>query len=346
MPKLRLLVFNLATDADHQVLGFTTQWLNALAPYCETLDVITMLQGRLALAPNIRVWSVGKEKGYSEARRALNFYAILARLLATQRYDACFSHMMPLFGAMGGALLKARGVPMVLWYTHRQNTRMLQLATGLAWRVVSAVPSSFPISTPKLRALGHGITIPNSIIEPPTTRNIVQVARLTPIKHQHILLEAANGLDCQVVMIGDTHDANDHAYKQRLLTQAKTLDVRFTGVLSPIQVQQEYQQARVAVNLSPIGLFDKAALEAMAYGIPTLVANPAFDSVLGEYAPVLRVSQPDAVTEIHERLKTILAWDDPTWQKVGLSLRANVVQQHSLPTLIGRLVNVLSTGEI
>jgi len=46
---LRLLVFNLVTAADHQVLAFTTDWLNALAPYCSVLDVVTMQAGRLAV---------------------------------------------------------------------------------------------------------------------------------------------------------------------------------------------------------------------------------------------------------------------------------------------------------
>ena len=58
---LRLLLFNLVTDADHLVLAFTTDWINELAPYCEYIDVVTMQVGRLAVADNVRVFSVGRE---------------------------------------------------------------------------------------------------------------------------------------------------------------------------------------------------------------------------------------------------------------------------------------------
>jgi hypothetical protein len=37
----------------------------------------------------------------------------------------------------------------------------------------------------------------------------VQVARLTDIKHQHIILEAAHDLDCEVVFVGDIPDGYD-----------------------------------------------------------------------------------------------------------------------------------------
>ncbi|MEP7293917.1 MAG: hypothetical protein ABI835_19165, partial [Chloroflexota bacterium] len=138
-----LLLFNLATDADDPILGFTTTWINRLAAYYAHIDVITMRSGRLAVVPNVSVYSVGKEEGFSEARRGVRFYALLNRLLRERHYAACFAHMMPLFAMMGAPLL--RGIPITLWYTHRQRHRTLQLATAVSHRVVSAVPDSFPL---------------------------------------------------------------------------------------------------------------------------------------------------------------------------------------------------------
>ena len=125
---LRLLWFNLATDADAPNLGFAVEWINALAPHCEFIDVISMRVGRADVAGNVRVHSLGVELGYSEARRALRFYAILWRLLRTRSYDACFAHMQPLFAAMGAPLLRAYGIPVTLWYTHRAVPLRLRLA--------------------------------------------------------------------------------------------------------------------------------------------------------------------------------------------------------------------------
>ena len=111
---MRLLIFNLVTDMDDPVLGFTTTWINALAARCEAVDVITMKMGRLAVASNVRVYSVGKERDYSEPRRAVEFYRILFGLLRQHHYDACFAHMMQLFAVMAAPLLKLHRVPITL----------------------------------------------------------------------------------------------------------------------------------------------------------------------------------------------------------------------------------------
>src|ERR1044071_9629710 len=89
--KIRLLLFNLKTDADDSNLGFTTDWINALVPFCEYIDVITMRAGRLAVADNVRVYSVGKERGYGDVWRTLELFRILFRLLRERRYDVCFA---------------------------------------------------------------------------------------------------------------------------------------------------------------------------------------------------------------------------------------------------------------
>src|SRR5881628_1896058 len=98
----RLLLFNLATDVAHPILGFTTQWIRELAARVESIDVITMLAGEVAVPGNVRIHSVGKERGYSEARRTFEFYRLLFRILRTGRIDGCFSHMIHLFSVLGG----------------------------------------------------------------------------------------------------------------------------------------------------------------------------------------------------------------------------------------------------
>src|SRR2546428_2863676 len=39
---VRILLFNLATDSDDPILGFTTRWIKALAKHVERIHVITM----------------------------------------------------------------------------------------------------------------------------------------------------------------------------------------------------------------------------------------------------------------------------------------------------------------
>lgn len=345
-----LLMFNLATDADDPILGFTTGWVNRLAEHYEYVDVITMRAGRLAVAPNVRVFSVGKEAGLSEARRGVRFYGLLNSLLRERQYGACFAHMMPLFAAMGAPLL--RNVPITLWYTHRQAHRTLKVAAAVSYRIVTAATDSFPLKTDKLRVIGHGIDTeffsPGEGISHdfPT---IVHVARLMPIKHQATLIRALVELaDSHALFVGDVPPGKDEGYRAELDALAGELGVAervtFTGSLPPEGVRDQLRSAVSAVNLSPAGLFDKAALEAMAVGVPTIVASEAFDDVTdGDVR--LRISSPDDHAALANCLRDLLALTESQRRTLGGTLRQRVVAAHSLDGLIARLVHVLNTGE-
>jgi glycosyltransferase involved in cell wall biosynthesis len=368
-----LLVFNLATDLDDPVLGFTTAWLNRLAKHFDSIDVITMRVGHLDVAANVHVYSVGKEKGYSEARRALEFYRLLTGLLARRRYVACFAHMMPLFAAMGAPLLATAGLKTTLWYTHRQVSRTLQLATVASHRVVTAAPDSFPISTPKLRVLGHGIDTdyyhphPAQVKDPMASDSrprlsrtqemvivsggyVIQVARLMPIKHQETLIRALQTLeDARVVLVGGSPEGDDGKYEHKLRGLAHGLNlgarVVFAGAQPAELVREYYRRAIFAVNLSPPGLFDKAALESMAMALPTIVASPAFDALLGEDVGLLRVKSPEDMAGVQASLSHLLGLSASEREQIGERLRARVVEAHGLDGLIARLARVLRTGE-
>lgn len=356
---MNLLLFNLAVDADDPILSFTTNWLNRIAAAWDHVDVITMRTGRVDVAPNVSVYSVGKEQGYSERRRALEFYRILARLLGQRHYSACFAHMMPLFAVMGSPLLTVRNVPITLWYTHQNRTRTLEMATRASVRVVTAAEDSFPIRTDKLRVLGHGIDteffapLDNPSTDKPKTQDIVQVARIMPIKHQETLIRALAGLNLdttRAIFVGDVPPDIDPSYKANLSALSERLGVLdriiFAGSQSVTSVRDYFRGASAAVNLSPPGLFDKAALESMAVGVPTFVCSPAFRPVLGDYAPTLLLPAPDDQNTLMVRLNKVLPVSADQRETMVREIRARVVAMHSIDGLILRLNAVLKTGEL
>ena len=241
---MRLLLFNLMTDESDAVLGFACGWLRELAARCEYVDVITMYRGACQLPANVRVYSAGRERGWSRPRRLLSFYRHLLRLLATRRYEACFAHMMPLFAGLAGPLLTARGIPTALWYTHRQRSAQLRLGMVMARRVVSAEASSFPYATDKLRVIGHGIDTevyspPSSPIKSSGLRQIqlgdgealvVQVARLAAIKHQATTIRALAGTDARLALIGGIQPGYPRSYERQL--QALIGQLKLEGAAS------------------------------------------------------------------------------------------------------------------
>jgi glycosyltransferase involved in cell wall biosynthesis len=352
--KLRLLLFNLMTDAADSNLGFTTDWINALAEHCEYIDVVTMQAGRLALADNVRVYSVGKEKGYGEGRRALEFYRLLFRLLRGWRYDVCFAHMMPLFAVMGAPLLKLWRVPIVLWYTHKAVSFKLRLAEKVAWRVVTASPESFRIPSRKTRVIGHGVD--TNLFTPPAAPRegdsfvTVTVGRIAPVKNLDTLIDAAAAImqdGFRLRVIGEAAP-RDEDYEKRLHEQVATLNlkevVEFSGALPHERIVEVYQNADVMVNTSKTGSIDKAVLEAMACALPVITSNEAFRAMLAPWGDLLAVpsDSPDQVAASLVLIKKMLPEKRLT---LGRDLREIVVREHSLERLITKLICVFKTGE-
>ena len=381
---MRLLLFNLATDPADPVLGFGCVWIRELARHCEAIDVLTMYRGEIDFPGNVRVYSAGRERGWCKARRLAQFYRHLTRLLATRRYDACFAHMMPLFAALGGPLLRARAVPIVLWYAHRQPTIQLRLGLAMTWRAVTSVRTSFPLETDKLRVIGQGIDTdfyrpmpPSPTLVPPVTPprpsggvpqggkgvhrtlsgtgaetqpQVLQVARLAAVKHQATTIKAVALTDARLTLVGGVQAGYPIAYQRELQDLSAALGIQdrcaFTGDLPADEVREWNRRATIAVNTSPVGLFDKSALESMACGLPTVVCNPAFAPLLGDYRDLLLIDGPDDVDGLRDRLERLLALPAAERARIGQTLREGVQREHSLARLIERLLAVLETGEL
>jgi glycosyltransferase involved in cell wall biosynthesis len=347
---MRLLLFNLATDADDPILGFTTRWIQALAQRVHHVDVVTMRTGRLVVPANVNVYSVGKEKGFSEPHRVFEFYRILYHLLTKQHYDACFAHMMQLFAVMANPLLRVQRIPTVLWYTHKSVTPLLRMATLLVDRVVTASEESFRIATPKVRATGHGIDtrlfMPARSGDTQRPFSILTVGRLSPVKKVEVLIDAIALLRQQhpefsfvFNLVGAPLTQNDRTYETQLKDQVEQAglqqQVRFLGSVPPAQVISAYQQADCFISLSGTGGLDKAVLEAMSCGVPVIVP-PIYATVLGAAAQEWVVPQDAAM--LCDRLLRLHSLPLPNRWQLGDQLRQIVVQEHNLEKLCDRLI--------
>jgi glycosyltransferase involved in cell wall biosynthesis len=353
---MRLLWFNLATDTDHPTLGFAPRWIGALARRVEYIHVITMRAGRAEIPPNVRVHSIGKEKGYSESRRVAEFYRYLLRVLREDNIDVCFSHMMPLFTVLGGPALKAKSIPIVTWYAHPRLTAIVKMAHYLSDYMVASIPTAYPYKRDKLIPVGQGIDThlfsPNGGIlreDPPL---ILCVGRLSPVKNHATLLRAAwllrqrQGQSFRVVILGDCAAPPDERYLRALRTEINELELAGIVFLEPavpmIHLPAWYRRCTVHVNLTPLGFGDKVAWEAMSCGNPCLVANEGFCDTLGKYTQRLLFRYGDA-QDLASKLEALLALSASKLDEVGHYLRQQVVQRHSLEHLAGNLMTVFHT---
>jgi glycosyltransferase involved in cell wall biosynthesis len=349
---MRMLLFNLATDMDDPILGFTTRWVWAMAQRVEHIDVMTMRAGRVEMPDNVQVYSVGKEKGYSEIYRTVEFYRQLGRIVRNDRIDVCFSHMIPIFTVLGAPLLKRKGIPIVTWYAHPSLSWVLKLAHHLSDRMVASLATAYPYKQDKLTVVGQGIDTDlfcpdgNMVQEDPPM--VLYVGRLSPVKDLSTLLRAnwllrQRGRLVRVVVLGDPGGPQDEGYVRSLHAQVKELEleetVSFQSSVPMTGLPSWYRRCTVYVNLTPIGSGDKVAWEAMACGKPCLVANKGFNETLGEYAELLLFRYGDA-EDLARRLEGLLSLSDDKRACMGTYLRQQVLRMHSQQRLADRLVQV------
>ena len=326
---------------------------DALAQRVEFIHVITMRTGRVEVPDNVRVYSVGKEKGYSEPRRATEFYRILLHVLQSDKIDVCFSHMMPIFSVLAGPVLQAKRVPIITWYAHPSLTRILKLAHYFSTCMVTSVAPAYPYRQNKLIVVGQGIDTNlfspdgNVSFKPPPV--ILCAGRLSPVKDHPTLLKAVQllkqrgGQPLQVVILGGVGGPKDKPYVESLCRMVEELgltdSVRFEPPLPMVDMPCWYQRSTVNVNLTPTGSGDKVALEAMSCGRPCIVANVGFRETLGRYAGTLLFRYGDPV-DLAQRLEWICSLPDSKRVSTGGYLREQIIRMHSLSGLADRLVSV------
>lgn len=296
---MNLLIFNLRVDRHDTALGFTTDWINALAQHFDHVTVITMYRGTVAVAANVEVLSAGLEHGWSKPRRVLAFYRCLFEALRRRRYDCCFAHMMPLFLLLAGPVLKLRGIPAILWYAHNHRPAILAPALAFADRALASTPTAFPMDTPKLRVIGQGIDTerfrPNEERERDRdgVLRVMTVGRISPIKNIDLMIRAFAELrralpavTSEFAIVGECLTAKDEAYRQTCVDLASRLGIATSVDWRPPvpfdRVHRTYGEGDIFLSANDNGL-DKAILEAMASGLTVVAMHPAVAEPLGRY---------------------------------------------------------------
>jgi glycosyltransferase involved in cell wall biosynthesis len=351
---VNLLVFNLVMDVAHSTLGHTTVWTNELARRCDHVSVITMCADRLAVEDNVTVHSLGKEHGRSEPRRLAEFYRLVHRVLHERPIDACFAHMAPLFTVLFAPVARRHDIPVLLWYAHTSVTPTLRLAHALSDRCVTATPASFPLPSHKLFVVGHGIDTvtfrPPLRTGPSYEATAIAVGRITPIKRSHEMIEAIailkreRTLDLRLELVGGAATDADHEYLARLQRSIPALGVeqlvRIRGPVPFYEMAPIYHRGLLSLNLSGTAM-DKGILESMASGCIPVSRNPAFKELAHAHDLDWLVPVPgprglaDRIASVLERRRE----DRPALQT---RLRRIVTEDHSLSTLIDRLIAQLS----
>ncbi len=351
---MKLLIITQAVDTEDPVLGFFIRWIEEFAKHAERVEVICLKEGKHVLPANVRVHSLGKEKCPPRfAPRlvyAFRFYALLWRLRGT--YDAVFVHMNPEYIVLAGLFWRLSGTRVALWYTHKDVNLKLHLAVFLANAVLTASKESFRLKSAKVRVMGHGIDTQRAIplhIEEVGVARLITSGRISRVKGLEVLLDAYRtlkdrGTPVTFSIFGAPVTPADKTYEQtlyqRLRVAGEIPEEIFRGAVPHAEMPGRRAHADCFLHASETGSLDKTVLDAIMSGLIPFSSSSAYQELFDGYEALLCYPSGDS-TALAERIVAFEALSPNRRNEISTTLRARVVQEHSLQALIPRILATL-----
>jgi glycosyltransferase involved in cell wall biosynthesis len=334
---MRLIFVTQQVDPGHPALAATVPKLKALA---ERADEVVVLADRAlpdVLPANCRVHSFGAR---SRAGRGLKFEAALVAELARRpKPAAVVAHMCPIYAVLAAPLARPLGVRVLLWYTHWSASRTLRAAERVSQIVLSVDRRTFPLQSPKVRAIGHGIDLDEFTCGADRAKHsdlrTVALGRYSQAKGLDVVLRALrlaidDGLDLRLEVHGPALNPDERAHRVELERLVAELDldrrVKLGHAVLRTEVPEVFARGDLLVNNMRAGATDKVVYEACASCLPVIASNPAFDTLLDEE---LRFERED-VRGLADRLLFLGRRSLEERRQLGERLRVQVAASHSV----------------
>lgn len=344
---MNLFLVTQKVNKQDPILGFFHDWIETLAQHVEHVTVACLEEGEHDLPENVTVVSLGKDKGHSRLRVLYNFF----KCILTVSYDRVFVHMNPEYVVVAGWLWRLLGKRIALWYTHKSVDLKLRIAERFAHVIFSASRESFRLHTDKLQVMGHGIPVEkfNQHTHQDEKLCMVTIGRISPTKDYETMIHAVDVVretipNFTVDVFGGALSEQDEKYFDRLkkMVQEKGLEhqVVFKGPVSHDEIVHTLSHYDMFLHMSNTGSLDKVVLESMAAGVLVVSSNDASWEILEAYPEFLYT--PGDVKEFADRIVDLAHTPKGVRQQKGDQLRQIVVDDHSLDSLITRIIQKLS----
>jgi glycosyltransferase involved in cell wall biosynthesis len=292
---MKLVFVTQQVDPAHPTLGAAAAMVRALAERVDELVVLAASAATDALPGNVRFRSFAAP---AQALRGLRFEAELAREVARGRPDGFLAHMSPVYTVLAAPLLRPLRVPVLLWFTQQRGGANLTRAARVVDAILSVDARSVPISSPKVRAIGHGIDVDLfACAERPHHEGlrVLSLGRYSEVKGHDVAIRALPALrGAQLTVRGEEATPNDVHVRARLASLVRELGlegrVQLLDAVSRDGVPALLAGADVLVNATHGASADKVVFEALASCTPVVAASPVFDGLL---PPALRFVDGD-----------------------------------------------------
>ena len=343
---LHLVFVTQVVDAGDPVHGAAISLARALAVRSASLLVIANEVRDVPddLAGSVR--SLGKEWGRGRLAKGTRYQRLLADACRRHRPVTLLAHMCPPYLTQGAPIVRATGGGSVLWYTHPSRNPVLRRAERLADAILTALPGSYPGTSPKVRAIGHSVDTDRFPATPLPARSaplrLVALGRTSPVKHYPVMIRAMvrareAGAEVELRIVGPSTTDAERRHRAELGELVRTLSaggsIEIVGDVSPAAVPDLLADAHALVNATASA--DKVVFEAMAAGRPAVVSSPFFASLVDLASPPdtagLRLSfAPDDEGDLAERIVALAEQPVSALAAAGARLRERVASSHSL----------------
>jgi glycosyltransferase involved in cell wall biosynthesis len=319
----RLVFLTQSVDPAHPVLAATIPKIRALAERVDEVVVLAQSGDGAGLPENVEVRTFGAP---SRVQRVWRFERELARALPA---DAVVAHMIPAYVVLAAPIVRARRTPLLLWYTHWKASSTLRAAARLATAIVSVDRRSFPLTSAKVRPIGHGIDVNEFACTDRTGRSGVRalvLGRYSPAKGIETILQAVQQVEGTEVQL---HGVALNALERRHRTDLEKLGIPLGDPVPRSEVPELFARSDVLVNNMEAGAPDKVVYEAAAACLPVLASNPVFDELFDGYPLFFERDSPESLVA---RLRWFAGLHEGERAEIGRTLRERVAERHSVGT--------------
>ncbi len=343
---MKLIVVTQHVDAQHPSLGATVPKLRALAARVDELVVLADAAAPTALPANctVRLFSARTRFG-----RGLRFLRVL--LAELRGADAVLAHMCPIYAVLAAPLARPRGVRVLLWYTQWHASPTLKLAERASTRVLSVERASFPLSSRKLDAIGHGIAADELACRGAdpggSDLTVLALGRYSAVKGYATLIRGvgeavARGLDVRLAVHGPVSNEPETRHRDELALLASELSLTERVVLGEAlprsQALASLARSNVLASATVRGAADKVVLEAALSCAPAIVPEHAFVGLVPEVLR-FRADDPGSVADAFERYARL---DSEERQRLGETLRQRALDGHTVESWADAVVRIAS----
>jgi len=196
--------------------------------------------------------------------------------------------------------------------------------------VLTSAPGACRVGGRRLRVIGQGIDTARFVPapnDPAGPFTVLNAGRMAPVKRPNLVSVACRRAGVALRLVGPGTD----------LPAGHVAEPPVPHTAMPALLQSVHAFATASATGSP----DKAALEAMACGLPVVALGEGLRGALpADLAEQVIVPDIDAMAA---RLRALATMPPASRRAFGLSLREAVVARHALADLAGRIVAAFDT---